>query len=201
MRAFRKHVLSEILTKKTGASLGWVRYRNRWKFGFHGRLDAKGTVLPDYPDRTLTIDVATEILSNFPTSDSQFRTQFTLDTTNQVDNACYITANGLDFRFNVQQPIDAQQVPEDIGKLGELFLPEFITPLLLLSILDFFDDDSIVSMVESAKQEAEVGFLKERIRNELIHYFFPPKIKTEAHFDPVELSMNFQSVTCRKRLR
>ena len=198
MRAFRKHVLSEILTKKAGASLGWVITETDGNFGFHCRLDAKGTVLSDYPDRTLTIDVATEILSNFPTSDSQFRTQFTLDTTNQVNNACYITAKSLDFRFNVQQPIDAQRVPEDIGKLGELFLPEFITPLLLLSILDFFDGNSIVSMVESAKQEAEVGFLKERIRNELIHYFFPPEIKTEAHFDPVELSTDFQSVTAGK---
>ncbi|MCY3723778.1 MAG: hypothetical protein OXG97_16275 [Candidatus Poribacteria bacterium] len=198
VRAFRKHVLSEILTKKAGTSLGWVITEIDGDFGFHCRLDAKGTVLSDYPDRTLTIDVATEILSNFPTSDSQFRTQFTLDTTNQADNACYITANSLDFRFNVRQPIDAQRVPEDIGKLGELFLPEFITPLLLLSILDFFDSNSIVSMVESAKQEAEVGFLKERIRNELIRYFFPPEIKTEAHFDPVELSTNFQSVTAGK---
>lgn len=198
VRAFRKHVLSEILTKKAGASLGWVITETDGNFAFHCRLDAKGTVLPDYPDRTLTIDIATEILSNFPTSDSQFRTQFTLDTTNQVDNACYITPNSLDFRFNVQQPIDAQRVPEDIGKLGELFLPEFITPLLLLSILDFFDGNSIVSMVESAKQEAEVGFLKERIRNELIHYFFPPEIKTEAHFDPVEFSTDFQSVTAGK---
>ncbi|MDE0014945.1 MAG: hypothetical protein OXU51_02075 [Candidatus Poribacteria bacterium] len=198
VRAFRKHILSEILTKKTGASLGWVVTETDGNFGFHCRLDAKGTVLPDYPDRTLTIDVATEILSNFPTSDSQFRTQFTLDTTDQVGNACHITANGLDFRFNVQQPINAQRVPEDIGKLGELFLPESITPLLLLSILDFFDDDSIVSMVESAKQEAEVSFLKERIINELIHYFFPPEIKTEAHFDPVELSTDFQSVIAGK---
>lgn len=198
VRAFRKHVLSEILTKKAGASLGWVITETDGNFGFHCRLDAKGTVLSDYPDRTLTIDVATEILSNFPTSDNQFRTQFTLDTTDQVDNACYITANSLDFRFNVQQPIDAQRVPEDVGKLGELFLPEFITPLLLLSILDFFDGNSIVSMVESAKQEAEVGFLKERIRNELIRYFFPPEIKTEAHFDPVELSMDFQSVIAGK---
>ncbi len=198
VRAFSRHILSEILTKKTGASLGWVITETNGNFGFHCRLDAKGTVLSDYPDRTLTIDVATEILSNFPTSDSQFRTQFTLDTTNHVDNACCITAKSLDFRFNVQQPIDAQRVPEDIGKLGELFLPEFITPLLLLSILDFFDDDSIVSMVESAKQEAEVGFLKERIRNELIHYFFSPEIKAEAHFDPVELFTDFQSVTAGK---
>ena len=198
VRAFRKHILSEILTKKTGANPGWVITEKDGNFGFHCRLDAKGTVLPDYPDRTLTIDVATEILSNFPTSDSQFRTQFTLDTTNQVDNACYITANSLDFRFNVQQPIDAHQVPEDIGKLGELFLPESITPLLLLSILDFFDDDSIVFMVESEKQESEVGFLKERILNQLIEYFFPPDIKTEAHFDSVELSTDVQSVTAGK---
>ena len=198
VRAFRKHILPEIFTKKIGTGPGWTHDETDGNFGFHRRLDAKGTILSEYPDRTLTVDVATEILSNFPPFDSQFRTQFTLDTTNQVNNACCITANSLDFRFNVQQPIDAQRVPVDIGKLGELFLPESITPLLLLSILDFFDDDPIISMVEAALQEAEVGFLKDRIRNELIRYFFSPEIKTEADFDPVELSTDFQSVTAGK---
>ncbi|MDE0554401.1 MAG: hypothetical protein OXI24_09325 [Candidatus Poribacteria bacterium] len=53
-------------------------------------------------------------------------------------------------------------------------------------------------MVEAARQEAEVGFLKEQIRNELIRYFFSPEIKTEAHFEPVALSEDFQSVTAGK---
>lgn len=198
VRAFRKHIISEILTKKVAASLGWTHTETDGNFGFHCKLDAKGTVLSDYPDRTLTIDIATEILSNFPESDSQFRIQFVLDTTDQVSNASCITPNRLNFRFNVQQPVDAQRVPQDIGKLGELFLPESITPLLLLSILDFFDNDPIVSMVEAAKQEAEVGFLKEQIRNELIRYFFSPEIKTDVDFDPVELSADFQSVTAGK---
>lgn len=198
VRAFRKHILPEIFTKKAGASLGWVSTETDGNFGFHCRLNANGTVLSDYPDRTLTVDVATEILSNFPPSESQFRTQFTLDTTNQVNSASRITPNSLNFCFNVQQPIDAQRVPEDIGKLGELFLPASITPLLLLSILDFFDDDSIVSMVEAAKQETEVEFLKDQIRNELIRYFFSPEVKTEAHYDPAELSTDFQSVAAGK---
>ena len=198
VRAFRKHILPEIFTKKIGTGPGWTHDETDGNFGFHRRLDAKGTILSEYPDRTLTVDVATEILSNFPPFDSQFRTQFTLDTTNQVNNACCITANSLDFRFNVQQPIDAQRVPVDIGKLGELFLPESITPLLLLSILDFFDDDPIISMVEAAKQEAEVGLLKEQIRDELIRYFFPHEIKTRAHFNPAELSTDFQSVAAGK---
>ena len=198
VRAFRKHILPEIFTKKAGASLGWVSTETDGNFGFHCRLNAKGTVLSDYPDRTLTVDVATEILSNFPTSNSQFRTQFTLDTTDQLNNTSRITSNSLNFRFNVQQPIDEQRVPEDIGKLGELFLPASITPLLLLSILDFFDSDSIVSMVEAAKQETEVRFLKEQIRNELIRYFFSPEIKTETGFDPPEISTYFEAVSAGK---
>ena len=196
---FKKHILPEIFTKKAGASLGWISTETDGKFAFHCRLNAKGTVLADYPDRTLTVDVATEILSAFPPSESQFRTQFVLDTTDGIkNNSCYIASNALNFRFSIQNPIDPQQVPVDLAKLGELFLPEAITPLLLLSILDFFDSDSIVSMVEAALQEAEVGFLKDRIRNELIRYFFSPEIKTEADFDLVELSTDLQSVTAGK---
>ena len=198
VRAFKKHILPEVFTKKTGTSLGWVSTETGENLGFHCRLDSKGTILPEYPDRTLTVDIATEIFSNFPPSDSQFRTQFILDTTNQVNNASRITPNNLNFRFNVRQPIDEQRVPPEISRLGELFLPASITPLLLLSILDFFDGDSIVSMVEAAKQETEAGFLKGQILNELIRCFFPPEVKTETCFDPPEISADFETVSTGK---
>ena len=84
----------------------------------------------------------------------------------------------------MQKPINPQEIPEDIGKLGELFLPESITPLLLLSILNFFDDELTQAIVQRENQETEVNFLKERILNELVRYFFSPEIKIEAIFAP-----------------
>ena len=195
VRAFNRHVFPAIFPKKTGASLGWVNRQEIEESGeLHCRKDLRGTVLNEYPERTLTVNIGTEIMSAFSSPESQFHTQFILDTTGNTGNTLEIKANGLNFHFNIQRPIDAQKIPDDIGKLGELFLPESITPLLLLSILDFFDKESIISMVEAAKQDAEVNFLKEQVLSELIRYLFSPKIKAEAVFDPPEFSTDFASV-------
>ena len=199
VRAFNKHVLSTIFTKKTGASLGWVKtHEATGNQGLHYRRDLKGTVSPEYPERTLTVNIATEIMSIVPPSESQFSTTFILDTIGDADKVCHITANTLEFRFNIKHPIDAQKIPADIGKLGELFLPESITPLLLLSILDFFDDVSIISRVEGAKQDTEVNFLKKQILDELTRYFFSPEVKAGAVFELPELSANFASLPAGK---
>lgn len=200
VRAFNKHILTAIFRQKTGASLGWTKVEEiPGNSELHHRTIAKGTVLPEYPDRTLTIDIeTTETMSMFPSLKTQFHTQFILDTIGDVRSRLEIKTDGLNLRLNVQEPIDAQRVPDDIGKLGELFLPEKITPLLLLSILDFFDRSTTISMVEAAKQDTEANLLKEQIRNQLIRYFFSPDAKEDTVYDPAELSTNFVSIPAGK---
>ena len=48
--------------------------------------------------------------------------------------------------------------------------------------------------MQRENQETEVNFLKERILNELVRYFFSPEIKIEAIFAPSELATDFASV-------
>ena len=198
LRAFNTHVLPTIFRAKQGASLGWKAEPDRlenWDLSLIKEL--VGTVLAAYPERTLTVDVGTEHVLP-PSSASRFRARFILDTTGDESNTCRVNANGLEFRFNMRIPINPQKVPEDIGKLGELFLPQSITPLLLLSILDFFDNASTAAIVERENQKTEVNFLKERILNELVGYFFSPEVKAETVFDSPELSTDFASVPAGK---
>jgi hypothetical protein len=221
IRAFNKHVLPTIFTLKKGRE-GWViTDTTSENLDHHYTMDLKGTILRQYPDRTLTVniqvktersaatvrqhpngtlglDIGEETVSTSSSTGSSLRTLFILDTTDNADNRCSVDHNGLVCRFNMQMSINPQEIPEEIGKLGELFLPELITPLLLLSILDFFDKQSTIEIVERENQEGEVNFLKERILTELIRFFFSPGVKTEAIFDPPELSEDFAVVPVGK---
>ena len=200
VHAFYNHVVPTILTLKTGRE-GWVRHDIR-ENEERRIMVLRGTPLREYPDRTLTIDIEIEsqkceaAAPHHPDRifEISFYTRFILDTIQNSRNACRVEATGLAFHFNMQKPINLQEIPEDIGKLGELFLPESITPLLLLSILNFFDDESTLTIVQRENQENEVNFLKERILNELVRYFFSPEIKAEAIFAPSELATDFASV-------
>ena len=98
------------------------------------------------------------------------------------------------FEFNIMNSIDSQKIPADLIYLGELFMPRSITPLLLLSMLDFFDQASITSIVERERLSSEVEPLKAHILNELIGYFFSPDLKDETVIKPLDILEDFASV-------
>lgn len=201
VRAFRKHVFPEIFTqKKQGALVGWTSMQDPQE-NSNGDciMNLTGTLpsLREYPNRALVFGIGTEEFV-FPSATSTTQLRFILDTTGSADNTCQITPNGVEFRFDIQRSINPQQIPEDIGKLGELFLPESITPLLLLSMLEFFDDGPIETIVQRENQETEVDILKEQILSELVRYFFSPDIKAAANFTPTELANDFVSVSAGK---
>ena len=182
VRAFHKHIFPQIFTpRKQGTLLGWTGMQDPIENVTDGcTMNLTGTLpsLREFPNRTLRVDISTqEIMSDSSISEPQLQVRFLLNTAGNATNTCSITANRLEFQFDIRKPISPQKVPEDIGKLTELFLPENITPLLLLSILNFFDEESTISTVKGAQQEAQVDFLTDRIRNELIRYFFSPEVK------------------------
>lgn len=204
VRAFRKHVFPEIITpSRQGTLVGWTDTQNPQENSDGSCIMYLNGTLPnlrEYPDRKLIVGIGTEEFVSFPSASTpQLQSRFILDTTGSANNTCHITPNGIKFRFDIQKSINPQKIPEDIGKLGELFLPESITPLLLLSMLNFFDDVSTETIVQRENQETEVNFLKERILNELIGCFFSPEIKAAAVFTPTELATHFTSVSAGKR--
>lgn len=199
VRVFRKHVFPEIFTaKKQGALLGWTGMQEpseSWDSGCTMNMTGALPNLREYPNRKLRVDIGTEEIV-LPTSTfvPHLQVRFILDVTGEDTDTCSVTANCITFRFNIQKSINPQKVPEEIGKLKDLFLPENITPLLLLSILDFFDKESTISIVKGAKQDVQVESLKNRILGELIRYFFSSEVKECA----VESSEELVSVSTGK---
>lgn len=184
VRAFTKYIIPEIFRQRAGASpTGWAGLRV-----MEGNLEPvyqmriTGTSIPEFPDRTLTVHVGTdefdEITGEYQYS--QLFVSFIFDLQNDVSNACQVKENGLYFRFDTKNPFDDKQIPREISKLGDLFLPESITPLLLLTMLDFLDKDSTISTIKHNKQEPVVNLLKSQIRNQLIGYFFSDSVKQSA---------------------
>ena len=193
-RAFKKYVLPIIFTMERQERRGWTSLREMTENADRNlRSEFKGTTLREYPDRTLTVDIATEAGLTLSFA-SHFHVQFILNSDSNVTNTCQVNPNEIVFQFNILNPIDAQRIPEDISYLGELFMPASITPLLLLSILDFFDRASIISVVERERLIPGVDTLKAQILNELIGYFFSHAVKAGTVIEASELSENFASV-------
>ena len=183
VRSFANFILPEIFTQSVGAShTGWGGLKK-----MEGDIEPifqsvlSGTSLRDYPERKLTVHVGTEEFQEIsgPYRESQLFTSFILKTQDDA-NTCEVLANKLCFRLNISEAIDEQEIPKDIGKLGDLFLPESVTPSLLLSMLDFFDKETTVAQIKELKQEAQVQLLKSRILDQLISYFFSAEVKASA---------------------
>lgn len=192
VRAFQKHLLPEIFKFRTqGTHLGLMGIRehedNRDSTSIY-LMESTITLptLPNYPNRTLTVHIGTEGMSS--PSDTQLSVQLTLDTIGEVHNICHVTEHGLEFQFNIQRSINSQQIPKEIIRLGDLFSPESVTPLLLLSVLDFFDKESTTSLVKGAEQEIQAESLTSNIKGELIRYFFSPEVKESAVSSAADLA-------------
>ena len=157
---------------------------------FQARL--QGTSLRDYPDRTLTVHVGTEKFQEISGAyrESQLFASFVFSTqgSTPTSNTCDVRADGLYFRLDISEAIDSREIPKEIGKLGDLFLPKSVTPSLLLSMLDFFDRETTIAQIKESKQEAQVEILKSRIRDQLIGYFFSSEVKASAASQQADLA-------------
>lgn len=185
VRSFANFILPEIFSQAVGASsTGWKGLKK-----MEGDIEPvfqaalSGSSLRYYPSRTLTVHVGTENFQEISGAyrESQLFTSFVLKTQSENSpNTCGIHADKLCFHLNISGAIDKQEIPKDIGKLGDLFLPESVTPSLLLSMLDFFEKETTIAQIKQLKQEAQVQLLQSRILDQLIRYFFSSEVKTSA---------------------
>jgi hypothetical protein len=210
VKAFVNHIIPEVFNQSQGASpVGWtgLKHKDTDIEPFFQML-LKGTSLPDFPQRDLLVHVATEKYQQISGryKQSQLITSFILDMQNKRANECEVLNNRLNFYFDVTHPIDPGEIPKEISKLGDLFLPESVTPLLLLCMLDFFDAESTKSQIERLKQGPGINLLKSQIRNELIKYFFSQAVKHSAmkdlpDIDKVPIGKNFVEKTLAVLIR
>ncbi len=194
VRSFANFILPEIFTQTVGASFtGWGGLKK-----MEGDIEPifqaalSGSSLRDYPDRTLTVHVGTEEFQEISGAyrESQLFTSFILNTQQDkhIPNTCDIHADKVCFHLNISEAIDKLEIPKDIGKLGDLFLPESVTPSLLLSMLDFFAQETTLAQIKELKQDAQVQLLETQIRNQLIGYFFSAEVKKSAVSQQADLA-------------
>ena len=201
VRSFANFILPEIFSQTVGASFtGWGGIKK-----MEGDIEPifqaalSGSSLRDYPDRTLTVHVGTEKFREISGAyrESQLFTSFVLKTHSGYSdpilqryspNTCDVDSNKLCFHLNISEAIDKQEIPKDIGKLGDLFLPESVTPSLLLSMLDFFDKEMTIGQIKELKQEAQVQLLRSRILDQLTSYFFSHEVKESAVLQQADLA-------------
>ena len=204
VRSVANYILPEILKQSVAASAtGWSGLSQVEEEDeadrpliFEGDIEPifeaqlTGTSLPHYPGRTLTVHVSTENLQEISSRyrESQLFASFILNTQGDSPNTCDVREDGLYFHFNIAEAINKQQIPVDINKIGDLFLPDSVTPALLLSMLDFFHRETTVEQIRTLNQEAQVELLKSRIREQLIGYFLSTQVKESAVLQQSDLA-------------
>jgi hypothetical protein len=142
VRAFTSRLLPRFFQPRRGAAAtGW------------GDLDfvtsargsyialAEGTFNPQYPHRLLAFQVAYNEAQLQPLAqgaDFQFDFLFELNGHEDPGNLSLVSDRLIRLHLNMQQKV-GPALPDDIRKLQEFVLPEFVTPLLMLSLVDYFD--------------------------------------------------------------
>lgn len=194
VRSFANFILPQIFSQTVGASFTGWRGLKKMEGDIEPIYQAAllGTSLRDYPNRTLTVHVGTENFQEISGAyrESQLFTTFILHTQQDkhIPNTCDIHADKVCFHLNISEAIDKLEIPKDIGKLGDLFLPESVTPSLLLSMLDFFAKETTLAQIKELKQDAQVQLLESQIRNQLIGYFFSAEVKESAVLQQADLA-------------
>lgn len=163
IRAFNNRLLPRSFAVRRGAvHVGWGNLAfSPSASGSHMAM-VEGTFNPKYPRRLLCLQVAQSENQLQPfkqTTDLQFDFLFEFRGHSDPGFLEIEQERTARFRFNLQQKV-GETLPEDIRKLQEFVLPEFVTPLLMLSLVDFFD----------RWEEIEDEKLPESDKVELEHY-------------------------------
>ncbi|MFN8469223.1 MAG: hypothetical protein U0X20_26950 [Caldilineaceae bacterium] len=184
VRGFVNHLIPTLLSRRIGAAqTGWSLPSSMdtdlepvWTSGL------SGTANEYFPDRTLSVHVGDVQHPNETGkySHTDLHLRFILHTTAVTGPCCQVTERGMAFHLHVTHPFDTNQVPGSIRKLGDVFLPERVTPLLLLDMLDFFDAQNTKAKIAELKLDAQVKMLRTQILNELTNYIFSEGVKRDA---------------------
>lgn len=163
IRAFCSRLLARSFsTRRGGSAIGWGTLNFSTAVSGSQIALVEGTFNPKYPRRLLCIQVAPSENHLQPLKqgvDLQFDFLFELRGHTDPGFLEIEQDRVARFCFNLQQKV-GESLPEDIRKLQEFVLPEFVTPLLMLSLVDFFD----------RWEEIEDETIPESDKGELDHY-------------------------------
>jgi hypothetical protein len=180
INAFQKFVLPRCFLPRKGSGLiGWgpISFTSSPNGGYESLID--GSFNSQFPHRLISLQLGTKYdqLTQFNENvDLQFSFLFLLDqetTYSQIEVSDY---RNIRIKVNLKQKVGVS-LPDDIRKLQEFVLPDYVTPLLLLSLVDFFNKWN--EFGEQPIQEAdrsEIEHLSGRLIGQAIQMVFNRKL-------------------------
>ncbi len=145
LRGFWNFVLPKILRKRQGSAiLGWSGLNEipTGKMLDFEERQLVGAPSEAYPQRKLNLRVtADESYWDSLLDDSHLSVSILLDPSDQAHFEIDMKkTNVVKIRLAINRVIDSRQIPRDIARLQDIFLPRDVTPLLLLAVADFLDE-------------------------------------------------------------
>lgn len=177
--------------------LGWTGY-SEWR-EINGISDFKQVVisggpLKEYPLRKVNLRVTCDNkLWNVDTEDVHLGVAIFLDVTEGATHSVeFPSSKECRIRLAVGRAIDTRQIPGDIAKLRDIFLPRDVTPLLLLSISDFLNRRILQSQAIGDQEKRLARFVVETsITQRVIKELFSEELRFNSGYKNLPLGEAF----------
>lgn len=176
IRAFTNRLLPRFFERRRGAAFtGWgnLEFTRSVRGGKVAII--KGTFDRRFPHRNLALQVAYKedhLRPLLQGADLQFDFLFRLGDHDAPGQLALSGERTVRFDLNMGQRVRGT-LPSDIKKLQEFVNPEFVTPLLMLSLVDYFDRwEEIEEATISESDRSEIEFLITRLLNHTAHMLF-----------------------------
>lgn len=198
LRAFWNFVLPKILRKRQGTEvIGWTGY-SEWKDP-NGISDFKQVLIfggpsKEYPLRRVNLRVTCDNkLWSVDTEDVHLGVVILLDATEGATHSVeYPNPKECRLRLAVGRTINTHQIPGDITRLRDIFLPRDVTPLLLLSISDFLDRMILQSQAIGEQEKRLAQFLVETsITQRVIKELFSEELRSNSGYKNLPIGETF----------
>ena len=183
-RTFMSRVLPRLFQARRGAAaIGWSS--PEFTLSATGSYVAliEGSFNPRYPKRNLALQVAyqtDQLQRDIPHADIQFDFLFLWDPDQPHEASGTIVTLGdrtVRFCLNMRRKV-GEAIPDDIRKLQDFVNPEYVTPLLMLGLIDYFDHwEEQEGHVIPDKDRAELEYLINRLITNSIQLLFNDELR------------------------
>jgi len=186
IRAFTNRLLPRFFQRRRGTSpIGWgtLDFTPSVRGGLVALVE--GSFSPRFPHRYVGLQVAYKAEQLQPLvqgADFQFDFLFHLDEHDAQGSLTLTSERVVRLDLNLRQRVKGA-LPGDIQKLQDFVNPEFVTPLLMLGLVDYFDRwEEIEEVTISENDRSEIEFLITRLLNHTAQMIFNRGVA--ASFEP-----------------
>jgi hypothetical protein len=172
-QAFCDRLLTRVFQRRRGTSgTGWGDLQ--FVSSPAGSLVAlsEGTFNTKFPRRRVRIQVGLldeQLTSSGNEADIHFNILFMTDEYDYAGDIEQESERDVRFQLNLRRRFPLSNMPDDIRKLQDFMNPELVTPLLMLSLVDYFDRWEEIRETQIPESEkSEIEFFTDRLVNHCV---------------------------------